>query len=165
MKQLLIACFYAAGLMGTTYAQDSMDAYTAAGGMPARKTYLNNISTTAQRDFLKRVDHPTDVKWFKLPDGYIAKCSLESDKTTVAYDRSGTWVYTIRNYPEKKMPRDVRALVKSTYYDYQITIVQEVLKGRNPVVYIVHMQDSTSWKNVRVCDGEMDVLEEYEKRK
>lgn len=165
MKQFILACVYAAGIMGTACAQDSMSSFTSVGGTTARKTYLNNISTTAQRDFLKRIDNPTDVKWFKLPDGFIAKCSLNTDRTTVAYDRSGNWVYTMRSYPEKRMPRDVRALVKSTYYDYQITVVQEILKGRNPVVYIVHMQDSVSWKNVRVSDGEMDVMEEYNKTK
>jgi hypothetical protein len=164
MKQLLFACL-CAGIMGTTCAQDSMNSFTA-GNLPVRsKTYLNDISTTASRDFVKRYDNALDAKWYKVPDGWIAKCTLDNHKASVAYDRHGNWVYTMKTYAENKMPRDVRAIVKSTYYDYQIVVVQEILKGKYPVVYVVHLQDSTCWKNVRVCEGEMEIIEEYQKRK
>jgi len=30
--------------------------------------------------------------------------------------------------------------------------------------YLVHMQDSTTWKNVLVCNGEMVVVEDFDKK-
>jgi hypothetical protein len=36
----------------------------------------------------------------------------------IGYGKHGYWLYTIRRYDEKNLPADVRALVKSTYYDY-----------------------------------------------
>jgi hypothetical protein len=80
----------------------------------------------------------------------------------VFYDKKGYWDATIKYYDEKKLPPDVRAIVKSTYYDYSITSVQEIQKG-NKIVYLVHMQDATTLKSVKVCDGEMEVIAEFNK--
>ncbi len=55
------------------------------------------------------------------------------------------------------------ALVKSQYYDYTITLVEEIEVPMKPLVYVVHMEDSATLKNVRVSDREMEVLEEYKK--
>ena len=61
------------------------------------------------------------------------------------------------------MPRAVRAQVKSTYYDCTITQIEEIELPGGPVVYLVHMYDATTWKNVRIRDGEMDLVEEFDK--
>jgi hypothetical protein len=62
------------------------------------------------------------------------------------------------------MPRDIRGIVKSQYYDYTITVVDEIEERMKPLVYVVHLEDSTTLKYVRVCDREMEVLEEYKKK-
>jgi hypothetical protein len=81
----------------------------------------------------------------------------------VFYDNKGRWVYTIKWYGEKDLPRSVRTLVKRTWYDHTITQVDEVLQGNAPVVYIVHMEDATSWINVRICEQEITETTEYVK--
>ncbi len=55
--------------------------------------------------------------------------------------------------------------LKSQYYDYTITLVEEIETPMKPLVYVVHMEDSTTLKNVRVSEKEMEVLEEYKKSK
>ncbi|MGI8952391.1 MAG: hypothetical protein ACR2FN_12510 [Chitinophagaceae bacterium] len=68
-------------------------------------------------------------------------------------------------YDETKLPHDVRAQVKSTYYDYAITTVDEV-HYQGQIVYLVHMQDANTWKIIRVnSDGEMDVYQAFDKAK
>ena len=83
----------------------------------------------------------------------------------VTYNRIGDWQYTIVNYDEKKLPEDIRAMVKSTYYDYAITQVEEIVQQiQNEPSYLIHMKDDKTWKNVLVCNGEMVVVEDYDKQ-
>jgi hypothetical protein len=61
------------------------------------------------------------------------------------------------------MSRDIRAQVKSTYYDYTITLVEEIEQINNPLVYLVHLADASTWKIVSVCDGEMETVQDFRK--
>ena len=72
-------------------------------------------------------------------------------------------MFTIIYYDEKKLPPEVRAIGKSTYYDYSITRVDEI-HVNSQIIYQVHMQDENTWKNIRVCDGSIEVVEDYNKR-
>ncbi|HEV3250281.1 MAG TPA: hypothetical protein VGZ71_04975, partial [Puia sp.] len=102
--------------------------------------------------------------WFTIADGFISYFKSEDDiSDRVFYNKKGNWTFTVKSYNEGKLPRDIRAIVKSSYYDYTITLVEEV-EGIDNLVYIIHMSDKTSIKNLRVTkDGEMDVLEEFTK--
>src|SRR5262249_36229714 len=101
-------------------------------------------------------------KWYKLEDGYLAEFSADDIKTSVLYDNRGWWKYSIRRYNESKLPADVRRIVKSTYFDYTITLIEEI-NVHEKVIYLVHIEDSKTLKNLRVCDGEMEIIEEYDK--
>jgi hypothetical protein len=128
------------------------------------KSYLNEFNTNATRDFMKRFKDPTDVQWTKEAKGFIVAFNVNGIKTRTAYNSSGDWVYTIKYYDEWKLPKDVRAQVKSTYYDYTITQVEEIVQQiQSEPTYLVHLQDSKTWKNVLVCNGEMVVMEEFDK--
>ena len=61
----------------------------------------------------------------------------------------------------------VRAIVKQKYYDYKITYVQEVETAATlgTPTYMVHIEGDNDFKIVRVCDGEMDVYEEFARQK
>ncbi|MEO6960598.1 MAG: hypothetical protein ABIY90_01450, partial [Puia sp.] len=66
-------------------------------------------------------------------------------------------------YSEDKLPREIRAIVKSTYYDFTITVVEDVQTRVNGV-YLIYLEDKTSIKIVRVTrDGDMDVFKEITK--
>ncbi|HMI63045.1 MAG TPA: hypothetical protein VK518_19140, partial [Puia sp.] len=70
-----------------------------------------------------------------------------------------------KDLSEKQLPRDVRAIVKSTYYDFVITLVR-IIEIPDHMVYLVHMEDENSIKIVRVSEEyEMDVLEEFTKNR
>ena len=128
--------------------------------------YINNINVSAVRDFVKRFHEQDNARWYKLKDAsLLVKFDRPDTAFRVAYNTKGSWIYTLQTYHEKQMPRDVRALVKSTYYDYSITQVEEIdhVDGVS-TVYIVHVKDDSSWKTLRVCNGEMDVLETLYKK-
>jgi hypothetical protein len=54
--------------------------------------------------------------------------------------------------------------VKSTYYDFNIYhIIEPTLNGVTS--YLVKMEGKSTWKTVKVVDGEMEEVEEYLKLK
>jgi len=125
--------------------------------------YLNSINTRALRDFFSKYECASDVAWYTVSNGYIVRFRIDSAFSRSAYNTKGNWVYTIKQYAEKQMPKAVRALVKSTYYDYSITLVEEIEQPNDHVRYLVHLQDNISWKNVLVSDGQMEVVEDKKK--
>ena len=61
------------------------------------------------------------------------------------------------------MAKAIRHIVKSTYYDYSITLVEQIELPNEPVKYVVHLQDAVSWKNVLVSNGELNLIEDRKK--
>ena len=123
---------------------------------------IKTISKKATRNFTATFTKADDVKWFALSDGFIAYCTVNGTRIRTNYDKKGNWLYSIRYYGEKKLPVDVRALVKRTYYDFSITSVQEI-HIEDKIVYLVYMNDETTFQTVRVCDYEMDVYQSFPK--
>jgi len=121
------------------------------------------INSRAKRDFRRSYPDVDDAQWYAFKDGFAAKFNDNGSEHMVTYNRIGDWQYTISNYDEKKLDENVRALVKSTYYDYTITLVQEITL-HNQTIYVIHMQDATTWKTLKVADGEMSILEDFNKK-
>jgi hypothetical protein len=118
----------------------------------------------AMRDFLKRNKTAIDAEWFTIASGYeVRYTGRNKSKCRSVYNCNGAFAYTIKQYSEDQLPHDVRSIVKSTYYDYTILLVEEIEQPREPVAYIIHMQDDTMLTNVTVCDGVMNVREEYKR--
>ena len=119
-----------------------------------------NINARALKDFTKSFKNADNVNWFEMKDGFVAKFKNDGVETKAFYDHKGRWSATIRTYGEDKLPQDVRKLVKSTYYDYSIYIVNEVTVG-DKTAFLVQIQDEKTLKTIRVVDGEMDVYEDH----
>lgn len=124
-------------------------------------TYPNNINIRAVRDFLKRNKNAIDAEWNVIDDGFVVKYSCNDKICRTVYNRKGEFLYTIRQYDEAQMPRDVRRIVKSRYFDYVITLVEEIDRPSKSIVYVIHLQDAASIINVQVSDGEIEVAGDY----
>jgi hypothetical protein len=120
-------------------------------------------SVKAMRNFKKEFPKIEGQPWSSVKDGWVANFSQHETSTRVFYDQRGNWEYTINYYGEQQMPRNIRAEVKSIYYDYSITGVEEV-HVRDQVVYFVHMQDEKTLKMVRVTDDGVDLMEDFNKQ-
>ena len=124
---------------------------------------MKNVNRKAVKDFALSFKNVTDEKWFKQRDGFVAMFTLDDIDYLIAYDKKGRKAYTIRNYNESKLPVDLRHIVKSTYYDYAITVVQEIETPFNPITYIVHLEGKTELINLRICDGKMEEWQKFKK--
>ncbi len=124
----------------------------------------NEINIHAVRDFLNRFDKVDDAQWFAGPnEGFEAYFIKDGFGDRVMYDKYGNWLMSLITGHEEKLPRNIRYLVKSTYYDFDIILVEE-LHIREGVEYIVYLEDKFNIKIVEVNNGdEMEVLQELNK--
>ena len=120
------------------------------------------INIKAVRDFAKSFKDAENVRWYIVPDGFMAYFTEHGIKARAGYDKKGNWLYCMRSYAEACLPKEIRAQVKSIYYDCTITWVNEITYGRQPI-YIVHILDGTCWKNIRIWEGEMEIVDAFEK--
>ena len=125
---------------------------------------VSKIHVKAMRDFLKRDKPAANAEWMIVETGFVVKYTDKNNShCRSVYNNSGQFAYTIKQYNESNMPRDVRGMVKSQYYDYTITLVEEIITPAKPLVYVVHLEDACTWKNIRVSEREMEVMDEYNK--
>jgi hypothetical protein len=121
-----------------------------------------NIDFRTLKDFKKRFTSKDNAAWYPTDEGYIAEFFADSIKTTAAYGKKGKWFYTIQRYHEQKLPADIRTRVKSIYFDYTISVINEVHvpQGEN-AIYILSLQYNHDIKIIRVCGDMMDVVASY----
>jgi putative component of toxin-antitoxin plasmid stabilization module len=124
----------------------------------------NEINIRAVRDFLNRFDKVDDALWFAgSNEGLEAYFIKDGFGDRVLYDKYGNWLMSLITSHEEKLPRNIRYLVKSTYYDFDIILVEE-LRIREGAEYIVYLEDKFNIKIVKVNNGdEMEVLQELNK--
>jgi hypothetical protein len=168
MKKLLIATGISfVVLSGCAYSQQSGHTLAAANVKTLRpkNQFLNDVNMRAMRDFVNRYGDASDAVWHQSNDSYVAVFFRDSIQYRVIYSNRGDLSYVMKYYEENRMARNVRAVVKSTYYDYKIYIIQEIERPDHPTVYIVNLQNDTEWKKVKLCQGEMEVMEEFTRGK
>ena len=172
----LTGCIPLIALFGSAYAQNGDFSFSSTKSTSRKFVFnetkaeqglsdisISDINARALKEFSKTFKSAVNTTWYEINGGFTAKFTQDGIETRVDYDRKGRWLATLRTYTEANLPRDVRRLVKSTYYDYSIYLVKEVTAG-DKTAYLVQMEDADGFKTIRVIDGEMDVYAEYNKR-
>lgn len=128
---------------------------------------VSMVNTKALKDFKKSYKNPDNAKWVKNNYGVTAHFNVNGIDHIIYYDKKGNWQASLKGYFEDKLDRNVRQIVKQKYYDDKITYVQEIETGSaiGTPTYMVHLESNDDFKIVRVCDGAMDVYEEFAKQK
>lgn len=130
----------------------------------SRAPFFWNVHSRALRLFEKDYKNVDKVDWFVIGDGFMAKFTADDISYKVCYNKKGNWVQSTRQYNEAHLPKDVRHIVKSNYYDFDISTVVENNKF-GKVSYYVVMSSSTEWLKVSVIEGELLELERFYKSK
>jgi len=136
----------------------------ASDASPAAGSALSSINAKAIKHFSKSYDKHNNAAWFAVSDGFVAVFTQDGIKTKAYYDTKGRPVGDVRTYQEDRLPKEIRHMVKSTYYDFDIFLVNEVSVG-NAKVYLVKIEDNKSFKTIRIQDDEMTETEAYTKSK
>jgi hypothetical protein len=127
------------------------------------ETRLNDINIKAVRHFLKNYKDVNGEKWYKISDGFIADFTKDSIQTKVVYDLNGVWHCTLNAFDEKKMPSEVRDMVKTKYCDFNILIAYQIIYDEG-VIFIIKIDSATKLKILNIVNGEMEVTGDYVKQ-
>ena len=123
------------------------------------------VNPSVIRSFLKTYKNVSDEKWIEVKEGFVAMFNYNEIDYQVAYDKKGNVLRTIRSYNEDKMAPDVRHIVKSNYYDYEISRVHEVETALVQPTYVIQLVGKKELINLALHDGEMEVLEKFNRSK
>ena len=136
----------------------------------SHKTNSDDLSKTATnakalKDFKKSYKSVNDEKWTENKNCLTVRFTSNGINKIIFYDLKGNWEGSLKTYNEEKLDRNVRTLVKQKYFDYKITLVEEIetLATLGVPVYIVHLEGDKDFKNIRVTDSVMDIYREFEK--
>ena len=168
---LTLAVICALSTANTIHAQIAMNGIKTNTSFISNSDYTSNlneevtiesVSPTAIKDFKKRYASASNETWEKAADGYVASYTKDGVQNRVVYDIKGRWSHTILDYNADKLSKDLRNAIA---FDHNgtITRVSEILTGKK-VIHLVRITDKSTFKVVRICDGEMEVIEELEKK-
>ena len=95
-----------------------------------------------------------------ISNDFLVNFKTGNVSTRALFSKTDALLYTINYSLEKNMPRDVYQQVRSTYYNYQITSVVKMMINKHKVC-IENVKDSTNYINLRVEDGEIEVMQKH----
>ena len=123
----------------------------------------NTIHEKALKDFKSRYSQAVNVKWFAIPTGFFSYYKADGYDDRAFYSKKGNWKYTLKFYNEQRLPKEIRNIVRNSFADYKIRIVEEVDRP-DKLVYIIQLEDEKTIKNLRVTEeGKMDILSDINK--
>src|SRR5688500_5326096 len=146
MKKLMIATVITVvALSGCAYSQQGGHTLASANvkSLRPQNQYMNEINVRAMRDFVSRFGDVDNPLWHKSIDSVLSVFCRDSIQHRVIYKHRGDLNFLMKYYDESRMSRQIRAQVKSTYYDYKIYIIQEIESANHPTMYIVNLQGDT----------------------
>ena len=142
---------------------ENVKAFQKVNALPNNMATFRDIPIKAVRSFKTTWQYIDNESWYKVPDGYRARFTQDGVLYLITYNKRGNWLSTMRQYDETKLDREVRSEVKSVYYDYSIMLVEEIELPMKPLTYIIHMEDKTSFLNLRISNREMEEMTEINK--
>lgn len=137
---------------------ENVKAFQKVNASPNNRTFFRDIPIKAVRSFKTTWQYVDNESWYKVPDGYRVRFTQDGVLYLVTYNKRGNWLNTMRQYDETMLDREVRSEVKTVYFDYNIMLVEEIELPMKPLTYIIHMEDKTSFLNLRICNGEMEEM-------
>jgi len=122
-----------------------------------------NINSKAIKDFEERYNNIKNAMWFSDKNGFESYFVQNGFGNRAFYSKKGHWLYSLILHTEHELPSSVRASIKSIYFDFAITLVEEVQTNYGGI-YIVNLEDKSDIKILKVNDlGEINILLEINK--
>jgi len=122
---------------------------------------VNRVNPMVIRAFLKTYQGVSDETWINTKEGFVAMFNHNGIDYQVAYDKKGNLLRTIRSYNEDKMAPELRHVVKSNYYDYEINRVHEIETPPNPIAYLIQLVGKKELINLGISDGQVEELQKF----
>jgi hypothetical protein len=119
--------------------------------MPEAKTLLH---------FQKENPAAENIRWSKIREGSQVSFICENKNWIVRYSPKGRWISTMRYLSVDQLPQDIVSDVLNTYKGYHIFFAQDV-RTYLGYAHVIKIEDCSSWKTLKIVNGEIEVMEEY----
>jgi hypothetical protein len=116
-----------------------------------------------EKNFNKQFQNSADPSIAVSKEGFIAQSKADDHNVTVAYDKKGNWLYTLKFYPTENLAKNIIEEVKRNYDNYYITNMEEVTEPAFPSVFIVHMENDKSFKTLRVVKNDVELIKDVKR--
>jgi len=141
--------------------------WRSSGNFGSTLVYVPNIkevNARALKDFQSRFKDVEEAKWFSDENGYYSYFNKDGFNNRAFYNKSGRWQYSIVYKTEDKLPRDLRATVKSVYFDWNINVAEEI-RTNEGVIYLVYLENKSNFRVLKLnSDNEMETFENIVKQ-
>ena len=125
-------------------------------------TTTSKVNEAVGKSFEKNFKNAVRPQWYKLNKNYFVKFISEDQKNTALFSKGGTLIYHISYGHENNLPEDIRKMVKSSYFDLNITTAIKVEEGgRN--IWVINLEDEKNLVLVRVEDDQLEEVGKYNK--
>jgi hypothetical protein len=130
---------------------------------PVTVTASSNVNQAVTRSFDKYFKNAVSTQWYKANRKYLVEFMINDQQNKALFRKNGALVYHLTFASENDMPDDVRSTVKSNYGDYTILNAIKVdVDSRD--IWLVNMESSKKLALVRVEDGQLDEINDYDKQ-
>ena len=116
------------------------------------------VKARALTDFEIRFHDASQVQWYSDRNGYTSYFTKDGYSDRAFYNKNGHWLFSVIYKTEDKLPKDVRAAIKSVYYDWNMTVIEEVqsVEGKG---YLVYLEDKTNIRVLKINrDNDVEVM-------
>lgn len=121
---------------------------------------INELSARAYRRFHRRFRVvETGETWFKSQQGYKVSFMLGTHPEFAYFDPGGGFLYALRYYDGKEVPKDMGEFVKRRFPGYRIDLVTEVNDGQK-TFFMVQIMNPSYIKVLSVSDGRIEIVKE-----
>ncbi len=121
---------------------------------------INELSAKAFRRFHRRFREVTAGEyWFKYAEGYQVSFLLDKHHEFAYFDPKGLFLYSLRYYDGKELPRETGEYVKRRFPDYKIDVVTEVNDGQKTFI-MLQIMNPDYIKVLTIVDGRIDIIKE-----
>lgn len=87
----------------------------------------------------------------------------DGDMNRTTYTRKGKFLHNLKHYDYTKLPEPIAEMVNDAYPRYEIFGGVAQVQVMNKYAYFVLIENKTSWKRLKVVNGEIEVYEEFDK--
>lgn len=120
------------------------------------------VSDKVSKSFDRLFKDAVAPQWYEVSKRIVVNFIMNDKKNKAVFTKSGSLVYHLTYGSEADLPTDVRSIVKSKYFDYEITSAVNVdIDGRS--IWVVNIEDAKQIFVLRVEDGSMDVIDKLSK--
>jgi len=129
---------------------------------PVTVTATTNVEKAVTSSFEQKFPDALDAQWYRMSKKYLVKFMMTDQQNSALMKRNGQIVYHIAYGYEKDLPSDVRMIVRTHYPDFSITKSIRVEEaGRT--IWVVNLQDKKKLILVRIEEGELEEVGNYDK--